>query len=150
MEEDFYKILGVSRNASADDIQKAYRKLAKKYHPDVNPDKSAKAKFQQVQQAYHVLSDPKKREMYDQYGSSFESYGTAPGGGGGTWRTSTGSGGFEGFDFNQVFGGRGGAETSFEGFSDLFKQFSGGGESTTQARRGSRSRRGADLQHELT
>src|ERR671914_1724274 len=112
MEEDFYKTLGVSRNATADDIQKAYRKLARKYHPDINSEKTAKKKFQQIQQAYDVLNDPQKREMYDRYGSSFESAGAGPGPGpgGGTWRTSgAGPGGFEGFDFSQLFGGTGGA-----------------------------------------
>jgi DnaJ-class molecular chaperone len=149
MDEDFYKILGVSRNATADDIQKAYRKLARKYHPDVNPEKGAKAKFQQIQRAYDVLNDAEKREMYDRYGSSFESSGAGPGPGGGAWRTYTsGPGGFEGFDFSQIFGGRGGAEPEFSGaFGDMFKQFSG--EAGGQPRRGGRSRRGADLQHEL-
>src|SRR5215475_12796163 len=99
MAEDYYKILGVSRDASAADIQKAYRKLARKYHPDLNPDdKTAKTKFQEVQRAFDVLNDTSKRELYDRYGSSFESMaggGQGPGGGrarggGGTWNTSGG------------------------------------------------------------
>ena len=74
MENDYYKVLEVARDASAAEIQKAYRKLARKYHPDVNPDDaSAKTKFQKVQKAYEVLNDPEKRELYDRYGSSFES-----------------------------------------------------------------------------
>ena len=83
MEQDYYKVLGISRNASEQDIQSAYRDLARKYHPDLNPDdKSAKEKFQAVQRAYEVLSDPQKREMFDRYGSSFESAGAGgPGGG---------------------------------------------------------------------
>lgn len=152
MDEDFYKILGLSRNATPEEIQKAYRKLARKYHPDVNPEKTAKEKFQQIQRAYDTLNDPEKREMYDRYGSSFESFGAGPGPGGGAWRTySTGPGGFEGFDFSQIFSGRGG-EANFEGsFGDFFKQFGGEpGASTGTARRGGgRSRRGADLTHEL-
>jgi DnaJ-class molecular chaperone len=145
MDEDFYKILGLSRNATADDIQKAYRKLARKYHPDINPDKNAKEKFQQIQRAYDVLNDPEKREMYDRYGSSFESSGAGPGPGGGAWRTySSGPGGFEGFDFGRMFGGGGG-----EQFGDIFRQFSGEAEGRTRRGAG-RSRRGADLQHELT
>jgi DnaJ-class molecular chaperone len=151
MDEDYYKILGLNRNATADDIQKAYRKLARKYHPDVNPEKNAKAKFQQIQQAYDVLNDPEKRELYDRYGSSFESAGAGPGPGGGAWRThSTGPGGFEGFDFSQIFGGRGAGGEDVEGsFAELFKQFSG--ESGNRSRRGAtRGRRGADLEHELT
>src|SRR5882757_1619802 len=101
MAEDYYQTLGVSRSASQADIQKAYRKLARKYHPDLNPDdKTAKQKFQEVQSAFDVLNDASKRELYDRYGSSFESMGAgggprtgsgpwsgAPGGGwsGGTW-----------------------------------------------------------------
>jgi DnaJ-class molecular chaperone len=151
MEEDYYKILGVSRNASAAEIQKAYRALAKKYHPDVNPeDRSAKTKFQRVQKAYDVLKDPQKREMYDRYGSSFESMG-AGGPGGGAWRTTAGGpAGFEEFDFSQLFGGRHGDEASgFEGsFGDIFRQFTGaGGAGRRQTRR--RSVRGRDLRHEL-
>jgi DnaJ-class molecular chaperone len=153
MDEDYYKTLGVSRNASQADIQKAYRDLARKYHPDLNPDDAAaKAKFQAVQRAYEVLNDSNKREMYDRYGSSFESMGGGgPGGpGGATWRTySPGEGGFEDFDFSQVFGERFGQDAA-GGFADLFKQFTGAGGAgpRTRAPRGA-SRRGADLRHEL-
>lgn len=145
MDEDYYKILGISRNASAADIQKAYRQLARKYHPDVNQnDDSAKRKFQQVQKAYDVLNDPEKRKLYDQYGSSFESMGEGPFRGGGGH-------GFEGFDFNQVFGGPGfgGPSGQFEGgFEDILRQFGGGGPARgRQTRR--RSIRGSDLHHEL-
>src|SRR5689334_16305209 len=66
---DFYEVLGVSRSAAADDIKKAYRKLAKKYHPDVNAgDKAAEERFKQVSAAFEVLSDPKKRKLYDEFG----------------------------------------------------------------------------------
>ena len=148
MEEDYYKILGVKRNASAAEIQKAYRALAKKYHPDVNPDdKTAKKKFQNIQKAYDILKDPQKREMYDRYGSSFESMG--PGGpGGGTGRTTGGPEGFGEFDFGQIFGNRfGGESVSPEMFGDVFRQFAGGAGESRQARR--RAARGTDLQHEL-
>ncbi len=145
MEEDYYKILSVGRDASAADIQKAYRKLARKYHPDVNPDDAtAKRKFQEIQKAYEVLNDAEKREMYDRYGSSFESMG-AGGPGGGTWRThSTGPGGQTEVDFSQFFGS--GGQGGFEGgFGDIFRQFGGG--AARQARQ--RPRKGTDLKHQL-
>src|SRR6185503_11860805 len=70
---DYYKTLGVAKNASAGDIKKAYRKLARKYHPDVNPnDKEAHKKFQQINEAHEVLSDPEKRKKYDQYGENWK------------------------------------------------------------------------------
>src|SRR5262245_8650542 len=117
MADDYYQTLGVGRDASAAEIQKAYRDMARKYHPDVNPDKSAKKKFQEVQKAFDVLNDPKKREMYDRFGSSFEEAGAAPQGG---YTHSAGpGGGFEGFDFSQIFGEGGGGGG---GFADLFSQ----------------------------
>src|SRR6201993_3268782 len=82
---EYYDTLKVSRKATEDDIRKAYRKLARKYHPDLNPgDKSAEERFKNVQEAYDILSDPKKRQMYDQYGFYSESGfpGAGPAGGG--------------------------------------------------------------------
>ena len=77
--QDYYELLGVPRKATAKDIRSAFRKLARKYHPDLNPgDKSAEEKFKQLQEAYDVLSDSKKRQMYDQYG--FYSENLPPGG----------------------------------------------------------------------
>ena len=71
--KDYYSILGVPRNASEKDIKQAYRKLARKYHPDVNPgDKSAEAKFKEINQAHEVLSDPEKRKKYDQFGENWQ------------------------------------------------------------------------------
>ena len=106
MSADYYATLGVSRSASQDEIQKAYRKLAKKYHPDMNPDdKAAQKKFKDVQQAYDVLSDDKKRKMYDQFGPAFEQAGQ------GGWSGQVPPG-WEGVDFSQMFGGGGGRSTS--------------------------------------
>ncbi len=148
MAEDYYKSLGVGSDASADDIQKAYRRLARKYHPDVNPDDAtAKKKFQEIQKAYEVLNDAEKREMYDRYGSDFEAMGAGggprgPGGPGGP-------GGGEAFhqvDFEQLFGG--GGATGGNPFADIFGQFGGGGPG--QRRPQARPRRGSDVQHSLT
>lgn len=95
---DYYEVLGVAKNASADDLKKAYRKLAKQYHPDVNPgDAAAEAKFKEVNEAYEILNDPARRQRYDQFGHA----GVDPsyGGGGG----AGGAGGFGGFDVGDIF-----------------------------------------------
>ena len=85
MAQDHYATLGVSRAASADEIQKAYRKLARKYHPDMNPDDAtAKKKFQEVQSAFEILSDADKRKRYDKYGSDLDP--SAASGGNPGWR----------------------------------------------------------------
>ena len=75
MAKDLYEILGVSRGASAEEIQKAYRKAARKFHPDLNPDDDAKKRFQEIQSAYEVLNDPEKRQAYDRYGERFTNMG---------------------------------------------------------------------------
>ena len=147
MAKDYYATLGVSRTASPEEIQKAYRKLARKYHPDMNPDDAdAKKKFQEVQAAFEVLSDNEKRKRYDQFGSDFESVGA--GGDRGAWRYTTSSGPQTyPFDLNELFGGGGGPDIEGGGsFADLFKQFSG----SRAGRRASRAARGGDLKHELT
>lgn len=111
MPRDYYEVLGLPRTASDDDIKKAYRKLARKYHPDRNPgDKSAESMFKEVNQAHEVLSDPKKRQMYDQFGHA------GPGAAGGF----PGGGGFPGF------GGGGGQQFDPAMAEELFKHFSGG------------------------
>ena len=134
---DYYKILGVDKNASQDDIKKAFRKLARKYHPDLNPnDPSAKDKFQEINEANEVLSDPEKRKKYDEYGEhwkhadEFEAQKKArqhAGGGGGGfsgfggdggsyWYSSDGdAGGFSDF-FESMFGHRGGGGRGNAGF----------------------------------
>ena len=123
--QDYYELLGVARKAGAKDIRAAFRKLARKYHPDLNPgDKSAEEKFKQLQEAYDVLSDSKKRQMYDQYG--FYSDNLPPGGPGG----ASGHGGEQdvNFDFGGFdFGGGSGAAGGGSSFRDLFSQFFSGG-----------------------
>src|ERR1700687_5657516 len=93
--QDYYETLGVQRGAKEDEIRKSYRKLARKYHPDLNPgDKSSEERFKKVQEAYDILSDPKKRQVYDQYG--FYSDQAMPGSGGaGNNRPGPGFGGFD-------------------------------------------------------
>src|SRR5437764_9246691 len=127
---DYYETLGVPRTADAEEVRKAYRKLARKYHPDLNPgDKSSEDRFKNVQEAYDILSDSKKRQMYDQFGFYSENgaAGPPPGGGGG------GQGqhfDFSGFDFSDFAGGggarAGGGRRTTEtggGFRDIFGQF---------------------------
>lgn len=114
MSKDFYETLGVSKSASEDDIKKAYRKLAMKYHPDRNPDnKEAEEKFKEVQKAYDTLSDPQKKAAYDQYGHAAFEQGMGGGSGGFGGFGGGGFSGAQGFDFgdifSQMFGGSGGA-----------------------------------------
>lgn len=144
MSEDYYAVLGVNRSASQADIQKAYRDQARKFHPDMNPDDSkAKEKFQRIQQAYEVLNNPEKREMYDRYGSSFEQMGAGPQGH--AW-----AGGQE-IDLSQIFGGGFGGAGDAAGFEEILRQFGGGARGAGGGAR-SRSRRpraGANLEHEV-
>lgn len=116
--KDYYKILNVSRGASTDDIKKAFRKLARKYHPDVNPgDKKAEEKFKEINEAYEVLSDPEKRKKYDTLGPNWqEQFG--PFGGGGARRSPYG---FSGRSSTYNF------DTSSPGFSDFFEALFGRG-----------------------
>src|SRR5690349_25165058 len=113
--QDYYELLGVSRKAPQKEIRQAYRKLARKYHPDLNPgDKSAEEKFKQIQEAYDVLSDTKKRQMYDQFGFN------VPGAGGGAPPGAGYAGSpedihfdFGGFDFGGGNAGGAGGATNF-------------------------------------
>src|ERR1700722_4231412 len=100
-QSDYYQSLGVERDASEDAIRKAYRKLARKHHPDLNPgDKASEDRFKKVQEAYDVLSDTKKKQMYDQYG--FYSENGMPSGDAGSPRGGPNMG-FGGFDFSEAF-----------------------------------------------
>jgi len=154
MAEDYYKTLGISRDASPADIQKAYRKLARKHHPDLNPDdKTAKSKFQELQRAFDVLNDPSKRELYDRYGSSFESMGAGGGPqGGGRAAWGGGPAGGEDIDFSQLFGERFGGDPSGGGgggFGDIFNQFRRAGGRQRREAGPQAARRGSDLAAEL-
>ena len=119
--KDYYRTLGVKRGASSDDIRKAYRRLARKHHPDVNPgDKASEERFRDVQEAYDVLSDDSKRQLYDRHGYySPSGYPNAGRGG------QPGDFGFSGFDFSDYTGQPGGqrAAGGSGGFSDLFSQY---------------------------
>ncbi|MEX2209855.1 MAG: molecular chaperone DnaJ [Patescibacteria group bacterium] len=132
--KDYYDILGISRQASVNDIKRAYRKLAHKYHPDKGGTKEDERKFREVQEAYEVLSDDKKRAAYDQFGHA------------GAAGAGAGPGGFGG----QGFGGfQGGAEgVDFGGFGDIFEQFFGGFGGAGTRQRG--PARGSDLQVNVT
>lgn len=143
--KDFYSILGVSRSASPEELKKSYRKLAMQYHPDKNPgDKKAEEKFKEISEAYDVLSDTKKREMYDQFGHAGSQQGF--GGAGGPFG---GAGGFGGF------GGAGRSSTGGDPFQDIFGDVFGdifGGARGPGAGGGPRSRRaskGTDLRYTL-
>jgi curved DNA-binding protein len=145
--QDYYETLGVSRTATEDEIKKAYRKLARKHHPDVNPnDKSAEEKFKKINEAYEVLSDKDKRQKYDRFGENWKTgeqfspppgYGPQPGGGTYTYTTSDG-GDFSEF-FQQFFGPGMGFQVPFEG----------GRGAGSQRRRPGFSTRGSDIEAEL-
>ncbi|HVX42755.1 MAG TPA: DnaJ C-terminal domain-containing protein, partial [Mycobacteriales bacterium] len=143
LEKDYYAALGVAKDASSADIKKAYRALARKLHPDANPgDAKAEARFKEVSEAYDVLSNPTRRKEYDEARSLF---GSGLGGlGGGNFP----SGGGTTFDFGDIFS-QAGARAGSGGLGDMLGGLFGGGRANT--RRGTRtSRRGADVETELT
>lgn len=123
---DFYEVLGIPKGATDAEIKKAFRNLARKHHPDVNKEKGSAEKFKEINEAYHALSDPRKRQQYDQFGSAGPGFGA-------------GAGGFQGFDFSESFSG-------FEGgLGDMFDAFFGGGIRRNKSGR----QRGSDLRYDL-
>src|ERR1700752_4696392 len=171
--KDYYEILGVKKSASVDDIRKAFRKLARKYHPDVNPgDKGAEEKFKSLSEANDVLSDPKKRKIYDQLGfysdnidpATADAYARAGGGtSGGGFQGAAGfpggntgqAGGqgvpfdFSGFDFSDLMDNAGQSRRSGGGggFRDIFSGIFGGGRGAAAAETGPEP--GSDLEYQV-
>lgn len=146
--DDFYKILGVKRDAKPEDIKKAYRRLARKYHPDVNPgDKSAEDRFKQMSEAFDVLSDPKKRKVYDRFGEYSEHLANAAASGAGPSQTRGTPFDFSGFDWGSAStpGGTAGSSSFRDIFADLFS----GGKAEREPPR-PQPQKGADIEMPLS
>src|SRR4026207_997351 len=150
--QDYYEILGIKRDAKPDEIKKAYRRLARKYHPDVNPgDKAAEERFKAMSEAHDVLSDPKKRSVYDRFGQYSENLADAAargaGGPQGGARTPPG------FDFtgcDGASGSPGGASSSGSSFRDIFADLFGGGATREKEPPRPQPQRGADIEMPLS
>ncbi|MFW9939560.1 MAG: DnaJ C-terminal domain-containing protein [Candidatus Thorarchaeota archaeon] len=177
MAKDYYNVLGIKKGASKEEIKRAFRKMARKYHPDVNPDEPKSGeKFKEINEAYSILSDDKKREMYDKFGvvegdpSTYQQWAGKPGGFGGngggrvhrspdgtTYYYST-SGSPGGFDFNEIFGNSRNSRSNNSGFDffndlgDIFDVFNRRGGGSTRARSssyGNYPREGDDLRYDM-
>ncbi len=151
--KDYYKILGVSKDANQKAVRQAYRKLARQYHPDVNPDdKAAEEKFKEINEANEVLSDPEKRKKYDEMSAYYQQYGHWPGAAGQGAGAASGSGGFAGGnyqyytvneeDLSDLFGGQ-------SPFSDFFDTYFGSGSARTTTRGRQRAAQGEDIESEV-
>jgi len=156
--KDYYATLGVAKTASAKEIKAAFRKLARKFHPDVNPgDKASESKFKEINEAYEVLGDPDKRKKYDELGANWRMYEQAGAQGagnpfaGGAWNVNAGGGGPQGGfrtmtqeEMDEMFGGE-------SPFSDFFTTFFGGGGQREGSRTRGRARQqpGRDVEHEI-
>jgi molecular chaperone DnaJ len=169
-QKDYYGALGVKKTASAEEIRKAFRKLARKYHPDVNPnDKKAEEKFKEISEANDILSDPKKRKIYDQLGfysdnidpAAAEAYARGGGFGAGGFGAgpypgagASGSAGaqgfdFSGFDFSDFSGGGARQSAGSGGFRDIFSSMFGGGRGAAGAEARHEPERGTDLEYQV-
>lgn len=171
MAKDYYQILGINKGASKEEIKRAFRKMARKYHPDVNPDEPKSGeKFKEINEAYSILSDDKKREMYDRFGvvegdsSTYQNWGGAPGGArvhrspDGTTYYYSSSGSPGGFDFSDIFGNRNNSRNGSGGFDffndlgDIFDVFNRRGGGSTRARSpnfNNLPREGDDLRYDM-
>jgi DnaJ-class molecular chaperone len=170
MVKDYYETLGIEKGASKEEIKRAFRKMARKYHPDVNPNESKSGdKFKEINEAYSILSDDKKREMYDKFGvvdgdtSAYQQWAGAPGGSrgyqtpdGNVYYYSTSSGTPEGFDFSEIFGQTRNSKRSSGGYDffndlgDIFDVFSRGGSTRSRSSQNANfPREGEDLRYDM-
>ncbi len=171
MAKDYYKLLGINKDASKEEIKRAFRKMARKYHPDVNPDEPKSGeKFKEINEAYSILNDDKKRDMYDRFGvvegdtSTYQNWGGSPGDArvrqspdGTTYYYST-SGSPGGFDFSEIFGNHNNSQSRSGGFDffndlgDIFDVFNRRGGGSTRARSpnyNNTPREGDDLRYDM-